>query len=185
MQNQNDERIAVARQELASGKGTKTDIGKLEIHLACTSSFNVMLNRGSLLLDGFINMIHVIRRDFAAAQGMIDSLKDAIVHIAYQDDPVAAFRDEIRTMMYGKYKYSAYNWKKVRPPIRYIDACGRHILHIIEEGPFAVDAESGLLSASHALCDLSFFTDLTIEMGIDPMEGYDEWVERERLYREQ
>lgn len=98
-----------------------------------------------------------------------------------------AREDEIGVYTFGKYKYSAENWKKVVPPIRYYDACGRHLLHLMSEsqgsGEMVIDKDSGFPTIAHMQCDLSFFYALIDYNNIEVFNGYDEWVARERESR--
>jgi len=124
----------------------------------------------------------------------------ALVDLDIYEEPVAdqknsiynalgkAIEDEIAVYTFGKYKYSANNWHKVEPPIRYFDAAGRHLLHIMKDksnNPInnIIDADSGLPTIAHMQCDLSFFHELLFVRNIMPYTNYNEWVEREKISR--
>ena len=185
----------VSMDEVANGVGTKTDVGKLEMHLMCTNVYSSLYNaRSNKLIEpcsladvmqryiGIIGMIQEYEPCSEIYEELLD-LKLSLASIKYVAiDYVELVNmmlvDELQVLMYGKYKYSANNWKKIDPPLRYMDAFGRHLLHMMDSGNDIIDDESGLPALSHCMCNLSFFAELILTR--DPYDGYDRWVEREK-----
>jgi hypothetical protein len=72
--------------------------------------------------------------------------------------PGDALLEVARVLDYGAQKYSANNWRKVRPGSRYLDAALRH-LHAYADGEDN-DPESGLSHLGHAACCVLFMISL-------------------------
>ena len=68
--------------------------------------------------------------------------------------PWEAVEKIVVIMMFGAKKYAPNNWKKVEPPIRYIDACYRH-LNAWCNGE-QNDKETGYSHLWHAGCNIVF-----------------------------
>lgn len=70
--------------------------------------------------------------------------------------PLCTLEDEVRVWMYGKNKYSAWNWAKGMPwsvPL----ACALRHLAAWQRGE-ENDQESGLPHLAHAMCNLRMLT---------------------------
>lgn len=69
--------------------------------------------------------------------------------------PVNAEEEVVRVLTYGAEKYSANNWKNVKPLYeRYYSACRRH-LEAFRKGE-KKDPESGFSHLAHAACCILF-----------------------------
>lgn len=70
--------------------------------------------------------------------------------------PLDVMSDVVKVLMFGEKKYGAENWKLVRPPVRYYNACIRHLAAYQRGEKF--DSETGLPHLSHAICCLIFLS---------------------------
>jgi len=68
--------------------------------------------------------------------------------------PWAAIEKIVLIMMFGAKKYAPNNWQLVQPPIRYIDACIRHITAWLNGEQN--DKETGYSHLWHAGCNIIF-----------------------------
>jgi hypothetical protein len=187
----------VAMQEVALGIGTKTDLGKPELHLTPAIVWGRMYGNTEPLKAVSLEAI-VLRYLELVDLGTLTEIDDVIRYkrmlmmldaevVRNMQNPLIALsiahEKELAVLMYGKYKYSRENWKKINPPVRYLDACGRHLLfHMVRDGVNAIDKESGLPALYHAMCNLSFFGELLTERSM--LDGYDIWVKREESHHE-
>ena len=194
MQTNKTKQWDISMKEVAAGIGTKTDLGKDELHLMCTRVYIDLY--GEKDYTSTLTAIPDIMREYVKIIRLIqDREENHLIYMAvlnlklelasiyhkgteYIDMINMVLQNEIKVLMYGKYKYSADNWRKIDPPLRYFDAFGRHLLHMMKDGMEAVDEESGLPSMSHCHCDLSFFAELLWTRG--PYDNYDVWVAREK-----
>ena len=60
----------------------------------------------------------------------------------------------VKIMEFGAKKYDVDNWRSVEPPIRYIDACFRHLSAWVDGE--ANDQETGFSHLWHAGCNIVF-----------------------------
>lgn len=173
------ERVRISTDEALRGIGTKSDVGKLELHLLPTSVFFEMA-----IDSTWKKYIEILGRinDKSEKWIVFDMLIDFKRHLIKCSgmSDVEALEAEVAVLMHGKYKYSYNNWSKIDPPLRYYDALGRHLLHIAKDGSGAIDQWSGLPAIAHCFANLSFFAELILIR--DPFDGYDNWVEREKSH---
>ena len=122
-------------------------------------------------------------KDFELAQGV--GTKTDVGKIEAHLLNIDLLEEEMRVLKHGKTKYSATNWKNVKPPIRYLDAGFRHYLELIkriqEGNKDLTDEDSGLSLIAHIRCNLAFL-DYFSQNEIDMFGGYEEWEAREKKH---
>ncbi len=74
-----------------------------------------------------------------------------------------ALASVVDVLQFGARKYAPDSWQRVpNAETRYRDALYRHMAAIEQEGPQAIDPETGLLHWSHVACNALFLTHLAI-----------------------
>lgn len=96
--------------------------------------------------------------------------------------PWDVIEEIVQDMMHGAKKYGPYNWKRVRPALRYWEAAFRHmfeyLMHTLDnESGDCIDKDSGIPSLSMAACNLIFLRKLEKSGVKDSEEDLSKWLD--------